>query len=231
MFDLNSPIWDEESGEVDDERLAEYIEQLLGEFAESPEAKEFAEAYDTEVGWADMYMDYAARYLGQTPATMTDGDTEEIVFEIFPQKVSVESEFAGEIVAELRAFWQFLKRTRSLEQADDMLALLTEEDAEELESLLADPGNFGMAKSFYMTGKASGYDMTTEEGVAAFAQVYNAGIRAARGSQGFEELDEDEPDESFFSVAPIWADSPRVGRNDPCPCGSGRKYKKCCGAK
>jgi len=21
-----------------------------------------------------------------------------------------------------------------------------------------------------------------------------------------------------------------VGRNDPCPCGSGRKYKKCCGA-
>jgi preprotein translocase subunit SecA len=24
--------------------------------------------------------------------------------------------------------------------------------------------------------------------------------------------------------------TPRVGRNDPCPCGSGKKYKKCCGA-
>ncbi|HMM86229.1 MAG: UPF0149 family protein [Gammaproteobacteria bacterium] len=24
--------------------------------------------------------------------------------------------------------------------------------------------------------------------------------------------------------------APRPGRNDPCPCGSGRKYKKCCGA-
>lgn len=23
--------------------------------------------------------------------------------------------------------------------------------------------------------------------------------------------------------------SPKVGRNDPCPCGSGKKYKKCCG--
>ena len=22
-----------------------------------------------------------------------------------------------------------------------------------------------------------------------------------------------------------------VGRNDPCPCGSGKKYKKCCGVK
>jgi uncharacterized protein len=24
-------------------------------------------------------------------------------------------------------------------------------------------------------------------------------------------------------------DSPKVGRNDPCPCGSGKKYKNCCG--
>ena len=23
----------------------------------------------------------------------------------------------------------------------------------------------------------------------------------------------------------------KVGRNDPCPCGSGKKYKKCCGAQ
>ena len=23
----------------------------------------------------------------------------------------------------------------------------------------------------------------------------------------------------------------QVGRNDPCPCGSGKKYKKCCGGK
>ena len=22
--------------------------------------------------------------------------------------------------------------------------------------------------------------------------------------------------------------APKVGRNDPCPCGSGKKYKKCC---
>ena len=25
-------------------------------------------------------------------------------------------------------------------------------------------------------------------------------------------------------------DQPKVGRNDPCPCGSGKKYKKCHGA-
>jgi preprotein translocase subunit SecA len=28
---------------------------------------------------------------------------------------------------------------------------------------------------------------------------------------------------------PYKRDKPKVGRNDPCPCGSGSKYKKCCG--
>ncbi len=27
---------------------------------------------------------------------------------------------------------------------------------------------------------------------------------------------------------PISDIKPKVGRNDPCPCGSGKKYKKCC---
>jgi SEC-C motif-containing protein len=29
---------------------------------------------------------------------------------------------------------------------------------------------------------------------------------------------------------PVRREEPRVGRNDPCPCGSGKKYKKCCAA-
>lgn len=27
----------------------------------------------------------------------------------------------------------------------------------------------------------------------------------------------------------VQRESPKIGRNDPCPCGSGKKYKKCCG--
>jgi len=29
---------------------------------------------------------------------------------------------------------------------------------------------------------------------------------------------------------PYQKSGPKVGRNDPCPCGSGKKYKKCCGS-
>lgn len=28
--------------------------------------------------------------------------------------------------------------------------------------------------------------------------------------------------------APVRHEAPRIGRNDPCPCGSGKKYKRCC---
>ena len=31
------------------------------------------------------------------------------------------------------------------------------------------------------------------------------------------------------SIQPAHRESKKIGRNDPCPCGSGKKYKKCCG--
>lgn len=39
--------------------------------------------------------------------------------------------------------------------------------------------------------------------------------------------DEDEPVQTL--ELPTRRDMPKVGRNDPCPCGSGKKYKNCCG--
>jgi preprotein translocase subunit SecA len=39
-----------------------------------------------------------------------------------------------------------------------------------------------------------------------------------------------QPGETTTAIEPIRNRQPKVGRNDPCPCGSGKKYKKCCGA-
>ena len=30
-------------------------------------------------------------------------------------------------------------------------------------------------------------------------------------------------------IKPVVRQAPKVGRNDPCSCGSEKKYKKCCG--
>jgi SWIM/SEC-C metal-binding protein len=36
--------------------------------------------------------------------------------------------------------------------------------------------------------------------------------------------------ESLQNKQPSAVSTKKANRNDPCPCGSGRKYKKCCGA-
>ena len=53
-------------------------------------------------------------------------------------------------------------------------------------------------------------------------------------NQGLQETSEslrgDIPKESKeVTHTPVINNEPKVGRNDPCPCGSGKKYKNCCG--
>lgn len=51
--------------------------------------------------------------------------------------------------------------------------------------------------------------------------------------EAFEQLPEDLKPylniEEFTEDTTVRHDTPKVGRNVPCPCGSGKKYKKCCG--
>ncbi len=48
-----------------------------------------------------------------------------------------------------------------------------------------------------------------------------------------ELLPDKEEDVSALEILMNWpqpvAAEKKVGRNEPCPCGSGKKYKKCCG--
>jgi preprotein translocase subunit SecA len=52
-----------------------------------------------------------------------------------------------------------------------------------------------------------------------------------RGDLAFSQQDQSQTDgEELELVIPsARRESPKVGRNDPCPCGSGKKYKNCCG--
>jgi preprotein translocase subunit SecA len=50
----------------------------------------------------------------------------------------------------------------------------------------------------------------------------------ARKAAAAEQEPEPVPEE-FKPSAPIIRQTPKIGRNAPCPCGSGKKYKHCCG--
>jgi hypothetical protein len=173
MFDIHRSIVDPESGEIDRKAFEDYSDDLMEEFASSPEGQAFCQKHG-EVGWAAMMMEYALDYPGVTPPEMSLGDFDEVVFELFPRKVSTEAESAEAIVAELKAFWEFLRRAYNLNNAGPILATLTPAAVRELEKELANPANFGMAKSFFMKGQELGFDMTTQEGMNAFMLYYNS---------------------------------------------------------
>jgi hypothetical protein len=53
-----------------------------------------------------------------------------------------------------------------------------------------------------------------------------------RGLEAEDDLDDDwqspSPDQDWLHMGPATNPFRDVGRNDPCPCGSGKKFKKCC---
>ena len=65
------------------------------------------------------------------------------------------------------------------------------------------------------------------------ANVYQVSNLVHEQLQGYDHLAQDMADQAAatgpMKVQPIKREAPRVGRNDPCPCGSGKKFKKCCG--
>ena len=42
-------------------------------------------------------------------------------------------------------------------------------------------------------------------------------------------FDDPEAEAAVKTATPVRRETPKVGRNQPCPCGSGKKYKHCCG--
>jgi preprotein translocase subunit SecA len=65
----------------------------------------------------------------------------------------------------------------------------------------------------------------------ASVNITDAGLdRSAINSvNAFGESDVPKQNATTEKPQPIVNQGPKVGRNDPCPCGSGKKYKNCCG--
>jgi hypothetical protein len=171
----------------------------------------------------DCLLQYGASYLGVTPATMTVADLNELLFEIFPRKVSMEPEDAGITILEVNAFFRFVHRKYSIAGAKKLAGSLNGKAAKRLAGELGNESNFGIAKSSFARGTAAGYDMTTQDGLDQFAMFYNQNPSQPEPGSGNLLAEE------TVEFAPtIRRETPRIGRNDPCHCGSGKKYKKCC---
>ncbi len=70
--------------------------------------------------------------------------------------------------------------------------------------------------------------MGSKPEVPAAAPAGFSGMPQTMGA-GPRDMTEAVPTGGMEKTEPIRRSAPKVGRNEPCPCGSGKKYKKCCG--
>lgn len=178
-FNIHQQVFDRDGMPLE-KKANQYKDQLVQLFERSPEGQALW-SEGIEPGWARMLLDFGTDYLSVAPPQMSPDGVREILFDLFPRKVSASADEAPEIIRELQAFWTFLQREFHLENADACLNVLNEKAARELKKKMSDPATFGIAKSFVMMGMERGFDLSSEEGVNKWMATYNAELTGGAG--------------------------------------------------
>jgi preprotein translocase subunit SecA len=87
------------------------------------------------------------------------------------------------------------------------------------------------AIKFEVTRITTTVQVRSEQDVEAVEQQHEEVSNVQYHHADFDEAlaGADQPDGEAKPAQPFTRDMPKVGRNDPCPCGSGKKYKHCHG--
>lgn len=175
---LNGLDYDEAEPLLDD-----YQETLIELFVNSPEGEEYCKAYPDVGSWISHLIYYGFGYEGCTLPSMKVANVETIIEDLFPRKVTLLSpEDSENAIPELLAFWHFLKREFKLQNATSIIKYLRDIEPE-FQEIMQDSSRFGIAKSFVTMGHKAGFDMTTEESMKQFQQIYNAEIAPKLASE------------------------------------------------
>jgi hypothetical protein len=171
---------------------------------------------------AHMLLEYARVYEGAAPERLTERTLRALLFDVFPRKISADREFFERVPPVIAAFLEWMTPEGILPRGES-LARIVRGWAQEIVAQAMNSRNWGPAKGFMMKAIRAGVDTTDRKALQAY--MFEEAQRA------MEEIPYELPDqEPITSPIPIVEHSPKIGRNDPCPCGSGKKYKKCCGS-
>ena len=195
--------------------LSKEFAQSLGHLPLSQDARDEAESI------AYFLLDYAWTYEGAKAEDLSIPVLREVLLEWFPRKMSAGREFFELVGSVVEAFLHWLG-TKGILKDETPLENAVHLWREEIVTHGMDPSRWGMAKGFAMAAKERGIDLGDKEAMTRFTGEYNRQINQAGRYEPAEESLEP-------LAAPVVNEGGKVGRNDPCPCGSGKKYTKCCG--
>lgn len=199
-------------------------EELADRFMESDQAKQLPAEHFEDAGLiADWVLESAWAYPEASPEQLDEGVLEEVLLEVFPRKITAERDLFEKVAPVTQAFLSWLESEGIIEDAAPLITAVGEWQ-DDIVANAMNPQFWGMAKGLTMQAQSDGVDIEDEAAVSRYLVEYNRRTMEERFAQ---------PDEDEFGLptAPIVRESAKIGRNEACPCGSGRKYKNCCGRK
>ena len=121
----------------------------------------------------------------------------------------------------------FEQAMRLRPDAWEEIALSDDEEASASISMIVALNDFYYGRSELTEEAEAEFDRMAPGLIPEFVRNLNAWIKSRH--TGIRGSSVAQPDVRFGQEEPT-AFGRKVGRNEPCPCGSGRKYKRCCGA-
>jgi len=206
----------EEYSDEELEEICDRVHEWGVEFSKSRYYERLTEEQKRESEFVVIsFAEYMYSYHGLTPEEWDEVGIEECCLYTLPRKISADEPYYRSIAPVLAAFFAFLGGKELLKNTQQLIRRVEKIDKQIIKNA-RDPRNWGMAKSFVMAAKDAGVDIANEEEMEEFMTFYNLQI-----------LSKLKDDEKLGSTPE--SKKPKIGRNDPCACGSGKKYKKCCG--
>ena len=217
----------DEDPEMELEAIHERVAGWIDDFVKSPQHEPLTETQkDRAPGIVRSFAEYSFTYVGRAPEKWNPDSVAECCIEVLPRKMSADPAFFQAMAPVLSAFFVFLAEKGLLSQARALAKEMAGLD-EAIVAASQDERNWGPAKSFVMAAEKAGVVVCDQKAMQQFMVLYNQQIFAR------QRMATQEPFRPAAAVPPLAMPSrrpvPKVGRNDPCPCGSGKKFKKCCG--
>lgn len=212
-----------ENDEYDEQAAYRRTQDLVERFLQSAEAEELDAEVPEDAGFiANAVLTYAWDYVGCRPGEFDESVLSEVLLELLPRKVTADRKCLEKVAPVTAALLRWLESEGILANTAELAETVLNWSDKIVDNGM-NPAFWGMAKSFVMQAEAAGVDVTDDRAMQAFIDDYNR--RLPHKNQPYDNTDIAD----LTPTLPIVEHSPKIGRNQPCPCGSGKKYKKCCG--
>jgi len=200
-------------GEYSDKEMESIQSQMRKWAVEFSKSKYFDQLSEDQKQESEFIMETFSEFMyshhGLSPQEWNAIELEKCCLETLPRKVSTDEIYFQSIAPVLCVFFAFAEERNLLKSAATLAKRVRAIDKQIVKNA-SDPEHWGISKSLVRAAEDEGVDVMDEDKLHQFITRYNAAT----------------PPEP--KVEPVHVNQ-KIGRNEPCPCGSGKKYKKCCG--